>query len=118
MRITHSRSIAWHRLLTALVLSVFAATLRASPASANAALIRTQQAHHIGVLAYVYGYPMVDMLRQMRNDTLYFGGWFDLSREPLIVHAPDTAGRYYTLAATDFQLLLTPEQIPPASAFW
>lgn len=140
MSITHSRTIAWHRLLTALVLSVFAATLRASPAAANAALIRTQQAHHIGVLAYVYGYPMVDMLRQMHNetqrvahdqqayaplnhfyaydylvspstagnlrapnnDTLYFGGWFDLSREPLIVHAPDTAGRYYTLAVTDF----------------
>lgn len=106
----------------------------------NQDLIREQLAHHVGTLAYVWGYPMVDMATQMHNethrtaagqpvaapvnhfyryetlvtpdtvgslrapnhDTLYFGGWFDLSRGPVIVHAPDTAGRYYTLAVTDF----------------
>lgn len=106
----------------------------------NAAMLRERQALHIGTLAYVYGYPIVDMRKQMHNethrvaeaqqayapvnnfyaydylvtpstsgnlrgpnnDTLYFGGWFDLTREPVIVHAPDTAGRYYTMAVTDF----------------
>ena len=106
----------------------------------NAASLREKHALHVGALAYVYGYPMVDMRRQMHNethrvsasqqvyapvnqfyaydylvtpstagnlrgpnnDTLYFGGWFDLTKEPVIVHAPDTAGRYYTLAVTDF----------------
>lgn len=106
----------------------------------NAAMLKEKHALHVGTLAYVYGYPMVDMQRQMHNethrvssaqqvfapvnhfysydylvtpstagnlrgpnnDTLYFGGWFDLSKEPIIVHAPDTAGRYYTLAVTDF----------------
>jgi hypothetical protein len=41
-------------------------------------------------------------LRAPNNDTLYLSGWFDLGREPVIVHVPDTAGRYYTLAVTDF----------------
>ena len=107
---------------------------------ANEALLREQMAFHIGTLAYLYGYPIVDMARLMHNethrveamqrmyapvndfysfdslvtpenagnlrapnnDTLYYGGWFDLSREPVVVHAPDTHGRYYTLAITDF----------------
>ena len=106
----------------------------------NAAMLRERQALHIGTLAYVYGYPIVDMRKQMHNethrvaatqqtyaplnsfylydylvtpstsgnlraannDTLYFGGWFDLTLEPVIVHAPDTKGRYYTMAVTDF----------------
>lgn len=41
-------------------------------------------------------------LRAPNNDTLYLSGWFDLSHGPVMVHAPDTAGRYYTLAVTDF----------------
>lgn len=102
--------------------------------------LREQYAYHIGSLAYVWGYPMVDMSRQLHNetqrigqarqtyaplnhfyywnslltpatagnlrapntDTMYFGGWFDLSKDPVIVHAPDTHGRYYTMAVTDF----------------
>ena len=106
----------------------------------NAETLLEKHALHVGTLAYVYGYPVVDMRRQMHNethvvsspqqvyapinhfysydflvtpstagnlrgpnnDTLYFGGWFDLTKEPIIVHAPDTAGRYYTLAITDF----------------
>lgn len=108
--------------------------------AANAALLQEQQAYHVGSLAYIWGYPMVDMSRQMHNetrrvateqqtfapvnhfyrfeylvtpetmgnlraannDTLYFGGWFDLSAEPVVVRAPDTDGRYYTMAVTDF----------------
>jgi hypothetical protein len=102
--------------------------------------IKEKQALHMGTLAYVWGFPMVDMSRQMHNeshriapaqpvvapvnqffrnenlitpttagelrapnsDTLYLSGWFDLSKEPILVQAPDTAGRYYTLAVTDF----------------
>ena len=41
-------------------------------------------------------------LRAPNNDTLYFRGWFDLSEEPIVLHTPDTQGRYYMLAVTNF----------------
>jgi len=41
-------------------------------------------------------------LRAPNHDTLYFGGWFDLTSEPVMIQTPDTRGRYYTLAITDF----------------
>lgn len=106
----------------------------------NVELMKEKQALHMGTLAYIWGYPIVDMARQMHNethrvaaaqpvlapvnhffqnqnlitpetsgelrapnsDTLYVSGWFDLSKEPVVIQAPDTAGRYYTLAVTDF----------------
>lgn len=112
-----------------------AASLVASRQKQNDALIAEQLAYHVGVLAYLYGYPIVDMhtqmhnethrvsedqqvlapvnriyrfpnlvtpstagnLRAANNDTLYFTGWFDISKEPLIIHTPDTKGRYYTI---------------------
>jgi hypothetical protein len=108
--------------------------------ASNDALLREELAFHVGTLAYVYGYPIVDMAQQMHNethrvapdqrvyappnrifsygalvtpstqgnlrlpnhDTLYFSGWYDVSREPLIVHTPDTRGRYFTIAVTNF----------------
>ncbi|MGI9285170.1 MAG: DUF1254 domain-containing protein [Pseudomonadales bacterium] len=111
----------------------------------NDALIREEMAYHVGVLAYIYGYPMVDMQKQMYNDThrvsagqttyapvnrfyhfkqlvtpetagtlrapnsdtLYFAGWFDLTEEPVIVHNPDTKGRYYTMAVTNLYAEVT-----------
>lgn len=132
------------RWLAGLCGAALATCVAAQPAGdvrvANQDLIREQMAYHVGALAYVWGYPMVDMSAQMHNethrsaadqvmaapvnhfyrlealitpdtmgnlrapnhDTLYFGGWFDLAQGPVIVHAPDTAGRYYTLAVTDF----------------
>ena len=42
-------------------------------------------------------------LRAPNSDTLYLRGWFDLKDEPIVIRAPDTAGRYYTLAITDFR---------------
>jgi hypothetical protein len=106
----------------------------------NDALVREELAFHVGTLAYVYGYPLVDMSQQMHNethrvaaeqrvyapvnrmfsygalvtpstqgnlrmpnhDTLYFSGWYDVSQEPVLLHVPDTAGRYYTIAVTNF----------------
>jgi hypothetical protein len=106
----------------------------------SGAKVREAVAFHVGTLAYVYGYPIVDMTQQMHNethrvsadqqvyapvnrmfaypalvtpttqgnlrlpnsDTLYFSGWYDVSREPVLLHVPDTAGRYYTIAVTNF----------------
>jgi hypothetical protein len=127
------------------VLAVVAATqfslggLIASQQKKNDQIIIEQQAYHVGVMAYLYGYPLVDMYKQMHNetyrvsddqqsyapvnrfyqfpdlvtpttsgnfrapnnDTLYYTAWFDISEEPLIIHTPDTNGRYYTIAVTN-----------------
>ena len=40
-------------------------------------------------------------LRAPNADTLYLSGWFDLGAGPMVIRAPDTGGRYYTLAITD-----------------
>jgi hypothetical protein len=105
-------------------------------AAANHA-ISEQDAHTIGVAAYVYFYPLVTMdltRRQLTNaaraegihgptntfvslgefppadmkvvvrpnfDTLYSSAWLDLTKEPMIVSAPDTHGRYYLLPMLD-----------------
>jgi hypothetical protein len=115
------------------------------PALASAAMaqgapsaITEQEAHAIGVDAYVYFYPLVTMevtRRQLTNieagksalggpmnlfanvptfptadmkavvrpnfDTLYSSGWLDLTKEPVVVSAPDTGGRYYLLPMLD-----------------
>lgn len=34
-------------------------------------------------------------------DTLYSTLWFDVSREPLVIHVPDSGGRYYLLPMLD-----------------
>jgi hypothetical protein len=115
------------------------AKLIASRRAGNDALIREQLAHHAGVLAYLWGYPVVAMKEQMHNethriapdqqvqapvnrfyqypdlvtpttqgnlrapnhDTLYFSAWYDVSREPLVLHTPDTHDRYFTVAVTN-----------------
>jgi hypothetical protein len=96
-----------------------------------------QEAHAIGVQAYLYLYSLVTMdltRRQLTNveraeginapmnafanvpafptatmkvvvrpnfDTLYSSAWLDLTKEPMIVSAPDTGGRYYLLPMLD-----------------
>jgi hypothetical protein len=89
-----------------------------------------KDAYEIGVEAYVYLYPLVIMdvtRRQMLGrgpmntfshmrafppgdfkevvrpnfDTLYSSAWLDLTREPMIVSARDTDGRYYLLPMLD-----------------
>jgi hypothetical protein len=97
-----------------------------------------QEAHAIGVNAYLYFYPLVsvDITRRVATnveagkipgfgppnmfhsfeafptadfktvvrpnfDTLYSSAFLDLTKEPVIVSAPDTNGRYYLLPMLD-----------------
>jgi hypothetical protein len=108
------------------------------PATVRAAEpVGAEEAHGIGVQAYVYLYSLVTMdltRRQLTNtekvqaihapmnefanvpayptptmrevvrpnfDTLYSSGWLDLTKEPMIVSAPDTGGRFYMLPMLD-----------------
>ena len=102
------------------------------------AAITEEEAHAIGVDAYLYFYSPVTMdltRKQLTNqeptpggiggpmnsfanvgafptadmrvvvrpnfDTLYSSGWLDLTKEPMVVSAPDTGGRYYLLPMLD-----------------
>jgi hypothetical protein len=48
-------------------------------------------------------YPPADFKGVVRSnfDTLYSIAWLDLTKEPLIISAPDTAGRFYLLPMLD-----------------
>jgi hypothetical protein len=107
-------------------------------AAQQASKVSEEEAHAIGVNAYVYFYSLITMditRKQSTNieagkefgkgpmnmfvnvpeyppatlktvvrpnfDTLYSIAWLDLTKEPVIVSAPDTAGRYYMLPMLD-----------------
>jgi hypothetical protein len=125
-----------HRFPKTLGLAV-AVALAFAPA-AKAEPISADEAHAIGVNAYLYFYSLVTMdltRKQLTNmepgpgslggpmnrfanigafptadmrvvvrpnfDTLYSSGWLDLTKEPMVVSAPDTGGRYYLLPMLD-----------------
>lgn len=116
----------------------FVATALSMASGASAAPLSEEQAHAIGVDAYIYFYPLVSMditRKQLTNtaakegaiggpanrfnnirefptadmkvvvrpnfDTLYSSGWLDLTKEPVVISAPDTGGRYYLLPMLD-----------------
>jgi hypothetical protein len=125
------------RLLIRAALATAALTIGVSVSARADEPITGQDAHAIGVQAYVYFYPLVTMdltRKQLTNvahaegisapmntfanvpafptadmrvvvrpnfDTLYSSAWLDLTKEPAIVSAPDTAGRYYLLPMLD-----------------
>jgi hypothetical protein len=123
-------------------LTAFALTVAASAifplVSLAQSKITAEEAHAIGVDAYVYFYPLLTMditRKQFTNiepgkefgkgpmnmfvsvpqyppadfkgvvrpnfDTLYSIAWLDLTKEPLVIAAPDTAGRFYLLPMLD-----------------
>jgi hypothetical protein len=45
--------------------------------------------------------PQDQSIVRANVDTLYTHGWLDLSSEPIILHVPDTAGRYYLVPMLD-----------------
>lgn len=49
------------------------------------------------------GFPTAKFTTVVRPnaDTLYSTLWFDVTKEPLIVHVPDSGGRYYLLQMLD-----------------
>jgi hypothetical protein len=122
----------------ALLLAATGLASLSSLAVSQATPITPEEAHAIGVDAYVYFYPLVTMditRQQLTNveagkseisgpmnmftnipefptadmravvrpnfDTLYSSGWLDLTKEPVIISAPDTDGRYYLLPMLD-----------------
>jgi hypothetical protein len=125
------------RTILPILISVGLFAALATPTSAQPA-ITEQEAHAIGVDAYLYFYPLITMdltRKQSTNiepgkeigkgpmnmfvsvptyppadfkgvvrpnfDTLYSIAWLDLTKEPMIVSAPDTNGRYYLLPMLD-----------------
>ena len=70
-------------------------------------LINTEPGKGIGgpmnTFDNIPAFPAADMKAVVRPnfDTLYSSGWIDLTRGPMVISAPDTAGRYYLLPMLD-----------------
>jgi hypothetical protein len=123
--------------LTAVALTIVASAVFPLVSHAQSKMT-PEEAHAIGVDAYIYFYPLLSMditRKQFTNiepgkefgkgpmnmfvnvpeyppanfkgvvrsnfDTLYSIAWLDLTKEPLIIAAPDTAGRFYLLPMLD-----------------
>ncbi|NUU34873.1 DUF1254 domain-containing protein [Pseudomonas sp. C2B4] len=125
------------QVLTAVAITVAASAIFPMASHAQSKLT-AEEAHAIGVDAYVYFYPLLTMditRQQFTNiepgkefgkgpmnmfvsvpqyppasfkgvvrsnfDTLYSIAWLDLTKEPLVIAAPDTDGRFYLLPMLD-----------------
>jgi len=108
-------------MIRCLAIFIVVVCLRASAQPPTAPEIRS-----IAERAYIFAYPMVLMhftsrgfeINNLTNapafpnasfrrvirpnaDTLYTTSWMDVSREPVLLHVPDTGGRYYMLQFMD-----------------
>jgi hypothetical protein len=102
----------------ALAVALIAATLASAMAATGP--VTEEEAHAIGVDAYLYFYSPITMdltRKQLINQEPTPGGiggpmngfanvrassgWLDLTKEPMVVSAPDTDGRYYLLPMLD-----------------
>src|SRR5215813_4617915 len=70
-------------------------------------LINTEPGKGIGgpmnTFDNIPAFPSAEMRTVVRPnfDTLYSSGWIDLTREPMVISAPNTNGRYYLLPMLD-----------------
>jgi hypothetical protein len=63
----------------------------------------TRGAMPVNRFTHVPQFPRPDSRQVIRPnaDTLYSTAWLDLSREPILIHVPDSAGRFYLLQFMD-----------------
>jgi hypothetical protein len=103
---------------------IFALTLCIVPVAAQN--LNPNEAKQIAERAYIYAYPLVVMeatgaamplnhlthvakfpdanfrlIVRPNADTLYSTAWLDVSKEPLLLHVPDSGGRFYLLQFMD-----------------
>jgi hypothetical protein len=57
----------------------------------------------MNTFTHIRAYPTAEFRELVRPnfDTLYSIAWLDLTKEPMVVSVPDTAGRYYMLPMVD-----------------